>query len=354
MKRPRSKTILWHIVSPLIWPFVLFYALIVRLRNAAYDLQIFKPRHLRRPVISVGNLSVGGTGKTSFVILLASLLEARGWNTDVLSRGYGRDSRRICSVDPDGDAKIFGDEPLLMARRGLSVYVAADRYHAGLLAETEPAMEIDATPARAVHILDDGFQHRKLNRAVNIVLLRRDDLTDDMLPAGRLREPLCALERADICVLRTEDADLKDRVLRLMQKTDPAQVWIVDRRITLPASAHIHAGGVLAFCAIGDPHDFFDGLQRAGIKINKEVAFRDHHSYTLQDIERLKTVARNVDAKCFLTTEKDSIRLEGNLRTELEKQCPLVIAGLEVALRDQSPALTTLESMLLIEHPDVR
>lgn len=343
MKFSGPKSLVWGIVSPLTWPFVLLYAMVVRLKNAAYDLRMSKPRHLSWPVISIGNLSVGGTGKTPMVISLACLLRARGWNVDVLSRGYGRSSRQMGCVDPEGTPEMFGDEPLLIARRGPPVYVGADRYQAGLLAERDAATE----PALALglHILDDGFQHRQLSRAIDIVLLQRADLSDDMLPAGRLREPLCALERADICVLRAHDADLKDRVLQLMRQTDSGRVWIIDRRMTLPPQLSA-SRDVLAFCAIGDPRGFFDGLKRAGIRSKKEIPFRDHHAYTQKDIDRLKAAARHSGAQYFVTTEKDNVRLASHLRTDLEKEFPLIIAGLEICLRDEAGAMTTLESLL--------
>lgn len=345
MKPVRGKQFIWWIASPLLWPFVLLYALGVRLKTAAYDFRLLKARHLSWPVISVGNLSMGGTGKTPVVLLLAKLLEARGWGVDVLSRGYGRSSQHVVRVDPQGEAEQFGDEPLLMVRHGACVYVGADRYQAGLLAERETRIEIDPASRYRLHLLDDGFQHRKLARMVDIVLLQRADLEDDMLPAGRLREPLCALERADICVLRAEDANLKERVLRLMRQTDLERVWIVERQTILPALAH-PIRKALAFCAIGDPYGFFNGLQQAGIDIKKKIAFRDHHVYTHKDIARLKEAALHSGAQCLVTTEKDSVRLTGNLRAELEKDLPLIVAGLAVSLHEEVRSMDTLESLL--------
>ncbi len=341
MKPVRERSFFWRMLSPLAWPFVLLYAIVIRLKNAAYDLSLLKPRHLSWPVISVGNLSVGGTGKTPVVMLFAVLLRSRGWQVDVLSRGYGRNSQQVARVDSQGTPEIYGDEPLLIAHRGATVYVGADRYQSGLLAERESLAESNSP--RGLHILDDGFQHRRLSRAIDIVLLQRADLADDMLPLGRLREPLCALERADICVLRAEDAGLTERVLRLMRQRDPARVWIVERQMTFPTQPVPKA---LAFCAIGDPHSFFAGLRSAAIKVEKEISFRDHHAYTQNDIDRLKSVARTCDAECFITTEKDAVRLTRDLRTDLEKEFPLVIAGLEVSLRNEVNAMVTLESLL--------
>ena len=136
----------------------------VAIRNALYDRDVFPVKKLARPVVSIGNISVGGSGKTPFVIALGQLLAERGIAFDVLSRGYGRSSTEIAVVDPDGSPAQFGDEPLLIARKLQSpVIVGADRYQAGLLAEQKFASKL--------HLLDDGFQHRRLHRDFDIVLL---------------------------------------------------------------------------------------------------------------------------------------------------------------------------------------
>ena len=334
-------------ISSLLWPFTVPYGIGARFKNCAYDRRWLQPRKLSWPVISVGNLSVGGSGKTPLVLLLADQLSQRGWYVDVLSRGYGRSSNDVAHVDAAGTPEGFGDEPLLMARHGLSVYVGAHRYDPGQLAENEA--EPASLSSRRLHILDDGFQHRKLARTVDIVLLQRADLQGLLLPAGRLREPLSGLHRADICILRAEDADLSERVRQLMgqhgQTSDPARVWIVERRTTLPADA-ISSSSALAFCAIGDATGFFDSLRHAGLTLQTTIAFRDHHVYNRNDISRLKAMARNSGANCFVTTEKDSVRLPRELRAELEKHVPLLIAGLELRLQQEKRCIDGLESLL--------
>jgi tetraacyldisaccharide 4'-kinase len=332
--------------SPLLWPFTLPYAMAARLKNYVYDRRWLQPQELSWPVISIGNLSVGGTGKTPLVLLLADRLSQRGWTVDVLSRGYGRSRQIVAHVDPAGTPEEFGDEPLMMARHGLSVYVGANRYDPGQLAEKES--ESASLPSRGLHILDDGFQHRKLARQVDIVLLQRADLEGQLLPAGRLREPLGGLRRADICVLRAEDAGMTEPVLRLMgsrRHTDSTSVWVVERTTLLPSPPD-SIPGVLAFCAIGDSTGFFNGLQQAGVALQSTIAFRDHHIYNPNDIDDLQAAARRHAAKCFVTTEKDSMRLPPALRVELEKQGPLLIAGLEVSLQQEKHCLDGLEALL--------
>ena len=346
-----SESSLQYSASPFFWPLAWAYAAGVRIKNFAYDRRWFASRRLRWPVISVGNLSVGGTGKTPLVLLLANRLQARGWSVDVLSRGYGRSSQKAARVDPLGTPEEFGDEPLLMAHHGLATYVGSDRYEPGRLAERAGAAGEDLS--RRVHLLDDGFQHRKLARTIDIVLLQRQDLNGRLLPAGRLREPLSAVRRADICVLRAEDVDLDPelpfRVTRWMQRPDreaaQARLWIVERRTTLPSPA-TSIGQAVAFCAIGNAHGFFHGLRQAGVDLQASIAFRDHHVYTRKDIERLRSAARSCGAQAFLTTEKDSVRLPAPLRAELEKTGPLLFAGLEIFLREETRCLDTLEKLL--------
>src|SRR6202790_1948882 len=163
-------------------------------RNTLYDHSIARARKLQGPVVSVGNLSVGGSGKTPFVLLLGELLKACAVPFDILSRGYGRKKHGIARVDPAGSSRAFGDEPLLLARRlGVPVIVGEDRYEAGLFAEKSLGPQL--------HLLDDGFQHRGLARDFDIVLVTPEDTRERLLPAGRLREPLRELERADAVVL---------------------------------------------------------------------------------------------------------------------------------------------------------
>src|ERR1700752_4234048 len=181
---------------PWLAPLVPVYAAGAALR----DLRIrngWEPvRRLRWPVVSVGNLSTGGAGKTPLAIALARLLTSRGFHVDVLSRGYGRTSREAARVSPDGTAAEFGDEPLLIAREtGVPVYVALQRYQAGLLAEAEAdaasaagEQNIGQSESPSAHLLDDGFQHRQLHRDVDILLMNRADWHDSLLPAGNLRE----------------------------------------------------------------------------------------------------------------------------------------------------------------------
>jgi tetraacyldisaccharide 4'-kinase len=247
----------------------------------------------------------------------------------VLSRGYGRQSQLAARVNPDGSAEEFGDEPLLIAREtGVPVYVAAQRYEAGLLAE---AAQPDSEKP-AVHLLDDGFQHRQLARDVDILLLNRQDWQDALLPAGNLREPLNAIRRASVLGLPAEDPEL-ETALRTWGWDGP--VWRLRRSMEVP----VVSGPVAAFCGIARPEQFFAGLEAAGVSLALRAAFRDHHSYTAQDLNRLAASAHAAGATALITTEKDLLRL-GKL--VFPESLPLATTRLRIEIESQNTAIDWL------------
>jgi tetraacyldisaccharide 4'-kinase len=273
--------------------FSLLYGAAVGARNALYSRGVLPSRRLEQPVISVGNLSVGGSGKTPFALLLGELLKQRGIAFDVLSRGYGRRTRGVAVVDPGGASRDFGDEPLLIARKlQVPVIVGEERFAAGQLAE-------ELFTSR-LHLLDDGFQHRALARDFDIVLVTAEDAHDRLLPAGRLREPLSALARADAVVLTS---GAPEDMFPLAGKL----AWRAHRTLA-PCDLPAHP---VAFCGIARPRNFFVQLRNAGIDLAAEATFRDHHQYTEKDIRELMAMATRSAADGFVTTEKDAVNLGG-------------------------------------------
>jgi tetraacyldisaccharide 4'-kinase len=271
-------------------------------------------------VISIGNLSVGGSGKTPFVLLLGELLKARGLKFDVLSRGYGRKTQGVLLVDPAGSPLDFGDEPLLMARRlNVHVIVGESRYAAGVFAEKKFGPQL--------HLLDDGFQHRALGRDFDIVLVTPDDSRDRLLPAGRLREPLSVLCRADAVVLT---GGASPDVFPLEHKL----VWRARRGI-IPANIPARP---IVFCGIARPNNFVAQLRTAGIEPVAEAFYRDHHAYTEQDVRDLLNLCRRSEADGFVTTEKDAINLGGYLAA-LD---PLAVVPVKIELADAANAVDTM------------
>jgi tetraacyldisaccharide 4'-kinase len=276
-------------------PFTWLYAQIVRTRNARYDAGRAAVERLRLPVISVGNLSMGGSGKTPFVQTLGRWLTSQGIRFDILSRGYGRSTRGVLQVHEAGSAAAFGDEPLLLARTlKAPVFVGEDRYAAGVAAE---AWDAACGYGTRLHILDDGFQHRRLHRDFDIVLLGPGDLRGSLLPFGRLREPLASLGRAQAVAAPEEMAALL---------AEP-NVWHVRRRLVLPAPAPTRP---LAFCGLARPKQFWEALGDIGIYPVGTYAFDDHHCYTAKDIALLQRLAKQDEANGFLTTEKDLVKLD--------------------------------------------
>lgn len=321
---------------PALAPLVPLYQAAVAARNTAYTRQWTKAQGLKWPVISIGSIVAGGAGKTPLVIRLAQLLQAEGYSVDVLSRGYGRAAGSVERVDPEGSPKQFGDEPVLIARNAeVPVFVGASRYAAGLLAERE------AGQSQGIHLLDDGFQHRRLKRNVDIVLVGAADLNDSMLPAGNLREPTSALERAGILAIRDEEW-LLEPMLRARGLTQP--IWIIHRKVVCPAIG----ARPLVFCGIARPEGLWNGIQsqcaEKGLKIARFHPFHDHHVYTPADMQTLAREAKEAGADCFLTTEKDAVKLNAELRSHLESLAPLGIVQLAATLNDEPGAMATLIS----------
>ena len=289
-------------------------------------------RRLRHPVISIGNLSTGGSGKTPLTIALAGLLSARGFRVDVLSRGYGGNASEPVRVQPDGSAAQYGDEPVLIAQEaGVPVYVAAERYDAGLMAEADLKQDDSRSPQ--VHILDDGFQHRQLHRDIDVLLVSREDWRDQLLPAGNLRETRSAARRASAIAIPAEDPALEGE-LRDWGWTGP--IWRLRRHMEIPPVT----GPVVAFCGIARPEQFFAGLEGAGIAIADRVAFRDHFRYRQEDLNDLVDAATvpGSGVSALITTEKDMIRL-GPLASTLPDHLRLLTARLAIDIEDESQVL---------------
>jgi tetraacyldisaccharide 4'-kinase len=271
-----------------------------------------RQRHLSRPVVSVGNLCAGGSGKTPVVEQIARLLVARGERPAILTRGYAR--RRALdgvTVVSDGSTILAGldtagDEPLMLARAlpGVPVLVAADRYLAGRLAERQ----LGAT----VHLLDDGFQHLALARDVDLLLVAEEDLTDRMLPAGRLREPLPAAASAD-ALLTIAEGDGADRLRHTLGIDTMFHVRraLGEARWVSGRDSAVSRGGIaFAVAGVARPERFLADIAAAGWQVAGAIVFRDHHPFTDLDVDRIARAARAAGAGVVLTTVKDAVRFE--------------------------------------------
>jgi tetraacyldisaccharide 4'-kinase len=278
-------------------PLSSLYGAGIATRNRLYDRGTFPAHRLEAPVVSIGSISAGGAGKTPFLIMLGELLKQKGIAFNVLSRGYGRQTKGVALVDPKGSPQEFGDEPLLIARKlGVPVIVGENRYAAGEFAEDKLGLQ--------THLLDDGFQHRRLARDFDIVLITERDLHDTLLPIGRLREPLSSLTRASAL------AFVHDGTAARIPGPGSQRVWSVLRGI-IPLET---ADTCFAFCGIARPQNFFAELRNAGIRLAGTHEFRDHHAYAASDVELLLKLGKASGATAFITTEKDEVNLDGYLQ----------------------------------------
>lgn len=315
------------------------YRGLLEAREWLYHRRVLRSRALACPVISVGNLTLGGTGKTPAVELAVQTLCARGHRPAIVSRGYRRRSDGVQVVADAAsirlDAEDAGDEPFLLARRlpGVPVVVGSNRYEAAREA-------IDRFGVTAI-VLDDGFQHRTLRKDLEIVMVRARNPWGNgrLLPGGPLREPLKALRRADLVVVtgaeRTEDtsrvaatvATYAPAVPVLAAGYRPTECWEFDGMRPVELSG-LAPKRLVAFAGIGSPVSFVETLASLGVRVEALIAFADHHWYTPRDFKALDERVRALGADGLITTEKDWVRF----RRLAPPACPLYAVSVRLVL----------------------
>src|SRR5574341_398304 len=333
-----------------------FYFLILRilsflylcgywLRKLFYQIGILRSVRLRIPVMSVGNLTWGGTGKTPLVIYLASHLEKSGLSVVILTRGYKRKSKEQIVLDQETlkamSWQTCGDEPYLICQslQNTTVVINARRYKAARWAEENLNPE--------VFILDDGFQHWKLHRDLDIVLIDSQNPFGNgrLQPWGILREPLKALSRADLVILSKVSG--KDISTELRQKVSPYyQGEILQTRYKLSSIRELEAGQelvlrdlkrkkLLVFCGIGNPDSFYSLLEQSELRVGKKLSFPDHYSYDKFDFLTLEKDGLKIGADYLATTAKDRLKIPANLQLQI----PLLIFEIEVEVISEEKVL---------------
>lgn len=296
-----------------------FYLGVISFRNWLYDKKIFKETKLPCPVLSVGNITVGGTGKTPCVILLARILQKNGFKPAVISRGYGGRSVNSVNIVSNGerillDSETAGDEPYLIAQelKNVPVVTGANRIATGKAA-------IDKFGANVI-ICDDAMQHRQIFRDINLVLLDNQSLNEKnrMLPRGRLREPIKELKRADAIIFtRTNESQQADKKIGEIIKSvpifesihKPKDIIRADFNEIKPVS-ELKEKKIKAFCGIAKPDSFRKILLSAGARILSFDVFPDHHRYKKGELEKIRNGFISCNADYLITTEKDAVRLE--------------------------------------------
>jgi len=313
-----------RVLLPLLWPFSLLFHAAVRLRAWLYRRGILRAKRLGGVVISVGNLTTGGTGKTPMAIWLAERSIAEGRRVGILTRGYRGAARWAQASVTPGAARndqfmpqIFSDEVWLMWRRlgdKVRFGVGANRAAWGCKLERDGVDWF---------ILDDGFQHLRLARDADIVLVDATDPFggDFLLPAGRLREPRSALRRADVVVITRSDlspeveAAIRRETLApvFYAKTRPDGIFHAQALMIGPEMLDWQKRSFFAFCAIANSEAFFEDLQHWGLRLAGQRAFPDHHAYTHSDVQEIEGRAREAGAEALICTEKDIFNFR-NLR----------------------------------------
>jgi len=324
------------------------YATVMRLRALFYKFNILTVKRLPLPVISVGNITTGGTGKTPTVLLIASELIKRGKRVVVLTRGYGGSLEGETRIVCDGKKLLLssveaGDEPCLLASSlpGLMVVMGSDRYRAGCLAVKELSPDC--------FLLDDGFQHQRLARDLDILLL---DCTAPFsngwtLPAGFLREPVNAVKRADLVIMTRCLSGVGQTVFL------PVQIPVCYSSHTLKGFTPLSGGDVFplsqlkgkrvaAFCGIADPIAFFNSVESSGVSLVSTLAFPDHAVYGTREMEAVGRLKQQFKADCLLTTAKDAVKLKQF--SAIMGDC--FIVKLELTLHDSVPLMAALDKII--------
>jgi len=316
----------------LLWPLSLVYGGYVRVRPWLYQKGWLKQKHLRGKVISVGNLTVGGTGKTPMVLWLAEHFLAEGKRVAILSRGYR-------------GSKGTSDEVELLKHRlqgRVTFGVGKDRFTEGQRIEQQGPVDI--------FLLDDGFQHLPLARDLDVVMLDGSYKLQDqeLLPAGILREPISSLRRADMLVVtrKIEQPDI-DAALPHKFSISFAQTRLLGfrrfgDRADIQYLSEIGHGPFFAFCGIGNPQAFFNDLSRWHVPVAGQGVFRDHHRYTTADLLTLERAAQSTGAIALVTTEKDA----ENLGSSESATVPIYVAVIDFELMAESEFIAELERRL--------
>jgi tetraacyldisaccharide 4'-kinase len=345
------------VLKPILFLPGLIYEFVARLRILAYSTGMWNQRHLPGPVISIGNLTLGGSGKTPLAILVAGILANSGYPTALLSRGYGRRCSSqtqllVPHANVSDPASSLGDEPALIRRELPEIWIgiAKERYSVGL--------EIAARQPKSVFILDDGFQHRKLHRDLDLVILdpTQPFATNKVFPRGSLREPLQEIKRSQAIIINAApDTNACRELEQAIHNMHPGARFFhclqkIDRLIPfsdwkdMREGTHPEPPGRSAFlaAAVGNSGRFCRDVAQLGLDVRGSRFFRDHHSISLNEWLQCASKARDEKASFVLTTEKDAIKIT------FAPDFPLLVARQSTSIAEKNEFEAMLKNA--VEH----
>lgn len=300
-------------------PFSWLYAIIIALRNWLFDKGFLRSADTGCRVYSVGNMTMGGTGKTPIVSNIITVLLEHGYKPAIISRGYRRKSSGTVLVSDGRNILVSvedsGDEPMMLAERFRNVVVIVDSNRVRAAKKIAKEFEIDAI------VLDDGFQHRYVKRDKDIVLIDSNTSLSDirMIPAGTRREPLSSLKRADaVMFTKVNDRNVQNylqrNVLEMKGNVFSSSVTVKGMRNVangiIQSVDMVKGRSVIAFCGIAKPENFLTSLQAIHADVKEFIGFKDHHMFTERDVEKILLARQKYSADIVVTTEKDAVRLK--------------------------------------------
>lgn len=341
-------------MNPVLWLLSLIFRFVIFLRQQFYKIGLLKTRQVKSPVICIGNLTTGGTGKTPWVQKIAKYIDSQNRRVGILSRGYSGDFDGVLEVTDTMDPRKCGDEPLwLKNNTPARVWVGRSRYKAALAAEKSQQCD--------VLLLDDGFQHFKLARRADIVLLDATSPRDRyrLLPLGRMREGFSALSRAHTVIINKCNYASAEQVNFLKQAVEvyksPDDVFYADfvfkewHPLVEGLENPRPASNVSMTCGLGNPAAFLKTLEDLDLEITKEFIFPDHYYWKTRDIERISYQMRLNASRDLVMTEKDAVKLNRYKRHFAELGIQLWVCKMTIQLQDREPEFNQRLNRLIKE-----